>query len=449
MTTRPATRIVCTPHPTPPQPVAASGVRSGRRWQAAGTSLALGLGLLWGTPAVSATDAAALQACLDRLRPQAERYGVSAAAFDRHTQGASLLESTVQSARSQPEQRITWWDYLARVVDTERVQDGRAIFQNESVALATLANRFGVDPAVVVAIFGVETNYGKQLGKTPVLNAWLTRACVERRPLWVSNVYASVRLLEEGVVEPDEFLGSWSGAFGMTQFIPTSFYELAVDGDGDGDVDLYESLPDALASAANHLRQRGARWQRGLPAVIEVTLPERELNRLSQDPGREIFEQSRQLPLTQWQVRGARAAPGMPALTDLPSGTRAALFAPTGARGPVFLVTANFDALLQYNRSTRYALAVGVLANQIAGGPGIQAAWPTQDPGLSRAEVRELQSLLTAAGYNIGPADGIPGARTRDALAQAMGVNSLTRVGRDGLAFMRRQAASSVPGKGP
>lgn len=422
-----------------------SGAPSGTTPLAALASLVVALAGLAPTLAQAATDSAALTACLDRLRPQAERYGVSVAAFDRHTRNAQLLESTVQSARSQPEQRITWWDYLARVVDAERVDDGRALFAAEQVPLAAIARRYGVDPAVVVAIFGVETNYGRQLGSTPVLDAWLTRACTEGRPLWISNVYAAIRLLDEGVVEPDRFAGSWSGAFGMTQFIPTSFYELAVDGDGDARIDLYTSLPDALASAANHLRQRGARWQSGLPAVIEITLPERERSRLPADPGQEVFEQSRNLPVTQWRVRGAQAVPGMPDLNALPAGTRAALFAPTGANGPLFLVTANFEALLQYNRSTRYALAVGMLANQIEGRPGIQTPWPTQDPGLSRAEVRELQRHLTQLGYDIGAADGIPGARTREAVAQVLGVGGVARVGRDALERVRQRAQAVAP----
>ena len=399
--------------------------------------LGLALAATWPIAASAETGDDALQACLDRLRPMVGRHGLTAAEFDTHTRNAQLLEATVKAARSQPEQRITWWDYLARVVDQERVDDGQALLAAERGALDRIAYRFEVDPEIVVAIFGVETNYGRLLGSTPVLVAWLTRACVERRPLWESNAFASVRLLRDGVVEPEQFKGSWSGAFGMTQFIPTSFYELAVDGDGDGAIDLYQSLPDALASAANHLRQRGARWQRGLPAVIEVQLPERERARLPSQSSREVFEQSRNLPLTQWRLRGVRAVPGGPQLDSLPNDTRAALFAPTGGQGPTFLVTRNFDALLQYNRSTRYALAVGMLANRLAGGPDIQGDWPTEDPGLSRAEVRELQRLLIAAGHDIGAADGIPGARTRDALARQLGASGDLRIGRQALDTLR------------
>ena len=139
--------------------------------------------------------------------------------------------------------------------------------------LNTIGQQYQVDPATLVAIFGIETNYGRQIGKTNVLNAWLTRAPAPSKPLWEKNAYASVRLLRDGVVPADNFVGSWSGAFGMTQFIPTSFYELAADGDGDGRIDLYNSLPDALASTANHLRKRRAKWTMGLPAVVEVRLP--------------------------------------------------------------------------------------------------------------------------------------------------------------------------------
>ncbi len=419
-----------------------SGARRPGRQRAA-RCLAVAVGAFALTAGLPVHADPALERCLDRLRQQAPQHGVSRADFDRHTAQAQLLEATVKAARNQPEQRIEWWDYIARVVDDERVREGRALLQEEAEALASIARQYQVDPEVVVAIFGIETNYGGQMGSTPVLDAWLTRACTEQRNLWTSNVFASIRLLRDEVVDPATFTGSWSGAFGMTQFIPTSFYELAVDGDGDAEVDLYHSLPDALASAANHLRQRGARWRAGLPAAIEVTLPAALQATLPSDRRTEVFQRNDTRSLNQWRERGVTLATGD--WGRLPEAAGARLFAPAGRHGPVFLVTANFDALLQYNQSTRYALAVALLAQELTGQPGLQTAWPTEDPGLSREEVRELQQGLNDAGYDAGPPDGIPGGRTREALALALHDDPSTpvRVGRAALEAVRSLSPAS------
>src|SRR5690606_20211222 len=207
-----------------------------------------------------------------------------------------------------------WWDYIAKTVDEERIADGKRLLSEYQDDLHQVAQEYAVDAAALMAIFGIETNYGQQLGKTDVLNAWLTRACVEKRRLWVSNVFASLRLLRDEVVERDAFVGSWSGAFGMTQFIPTSFYELAVDGDGDGRIDLYGSLPDALASSANHLKKRGTRWKAGVPAVIEVELPPRLAASLRIPADRLHAGRGDVRTLAEWEGAGLRR-PGGGALT--------------------------------------------------------------------------------------------------------------------------------------
>ncbi|GAA4325635.1 hypothetical protein GCM10023144_08180 [Pigmentiphaga soli] len=354
-------------------------------------------------------------ACLARLRTGAPANGVAVADFDRLTQDASLLPATAAAARVQPETKETWWDYLAKTVDDERVADGRAIVEREREPLAAIADRYQVDGQALVAIFGIETNYGRQLGKTRVLDAWLTRACTESNPLWARNAYAALRLLRDGVVDPAWFVGSWSGAFGMTQFIPTSFFELAADGDGDGRIDLYGSLPDALASTASHLRKRRAQWTRGLPAVIEVRLPAALAATLPPQPDAEYAGADRR-PLADWTARGVTRADGGPLAASADPAATAYLFAPTGGRGPVFLATGNFDAILHYNQSRKYALAVGLLAARIQGAPPLATPWPTDDPGLSRREIRELQALLAARGHDVGEPDGIPGSRTRDAI---------------------------------
>lgn len=383
-----------------------------------------------------------LQACLDELRTQAPSHGLPTADFDRLASNVELLETTARAARRQPESEEFWWDYIAKTVDDERIADGRAILAQYPAELAAIESRFDTDAAALVAIFGIETNYGKVLGRTDVLNAWLTRACLERRPLWVSNVFASLRLLRDGVVTRESFVGSWSGAFGMTQFIPTSFYELAVDGDGDGRIDLYASLPDALASSANHLKKRGTRWKAGVPAVIEVELPPRLAASLRIPADRLHAGRGDVRTLAEWEGAGLRR-PGGGALTVDPGSAsesahqalaqeRAYLFAPTGSRGPVFLATGNFDAILHYNRSEKYALAVSLLINRLKGEAGLATPWPTDDPGLSRAQIRELQALLATRGYDVGTPDGIPGTRTRDAIRSEQRRLGLSEDGRPG-----------------
>lgn len=397
----------------------------------------LSVSALIGTLAMAPTAQAAVDACLSNLRTQASAHGVSAGDFDRLTRDVALLESTARAARAQPESRETWWDYIAKTVDEERVSEGARLLVQYQDQLRNIAQQYAVDSAALVAIFGIETNYGQQLGKTDVLNAWLTRACVEKRRLWVSNVFASLRLLRDNVVRREAFVGSWSGAFGMTQFIPTSFYELAVDGDGDGRIDLYGSLPDALASSANHLKKRGTRWTRGLPAVIEVNVPAPLLAQLPASSDRAYSGKQAARTLRDWANHGVQRADGKPLLnTTIANAAHgsAYVFAPTGRHGPIFLATANFDAILHYNQSEKYALAVSLLMNRLNGEPPLLTPWPTDDPGLSRVQIRQLQSLLAERGHDVGTPDGIPGARTRTAIIAEQERLGLTA---DGRASMR------------
>ncbi|ARP87020.1 lytic murein transglycosylase [Bordetella genomosp. 9] len=384
--------------------------------------------------------------CLASLRATAPANGISVADFDRYTQGSKLLAVTVAAAKAQPEGKETWWDYIAKTVDDQRVQEGMAVLDKSRAALGAIDDKYQIDSEPLVAIFGIETNYGTQLGKVDVLNAWLTRACTEQKPLWVKNVYASVRLLRDGTVDRDRFIGSWSGAFGMTQFIPTSFYELAADGDGDGRIDLYNSLPDALASTANHLLKRRATWSRGMPAVIEVRLPPAIAATLPAAPDAEIMNRDDRRSLAQWAEAGVTRADGSPlrtlSLSQPWDGVQAYLFAPTGSQGPAFLATRNFDAILHYNQSHKYALAVSLLTNRLKGDQGLVAAWPTDDPGLSRAQIKALQTMLAERGYDIGVPDGIPGSKTRQAVAaeqQRLGLPQDGRVGYRIFSALQRQ----------
>jgi lytic murein transglycosylase len=415
------------------------------RAAAAAAAIAAGSTAMAQAPAAPVVPDAPLDtaACLARLRPGAPAAGVAVADFDRWTANAQLLETTVSSARAQPEGRETWWDYIAKTVDDERVAAGQDILGKFRPQLAAVSQNYAVDPEALVAIFGIETNFGTQIGKTDVLNAWLTRACTEKNPLWKSNAYASVKLLRDGVVQPESFIGSWSGAFGMTQFIPTSFYELAADGDGDNRIDLYSSMPDALASTANHLRKRRAQWQHGVPPVIEVKLPAAIAGTMSPDPSAEIVADGDRRTLGQWAAQGVTRVDGQ-SLQSAGAERSAYIVAPTGSRGPVFLATANFDAILHYNQSKKYGLAVSLLTNRLQGEPAIATPWPTDDPGLSRLQIRELQTWLIKRGHDVGIADGIPGLRTRDAVKveqTRLGLPQDGRVGRKIYDALAREGA--------
>jgi lytic murein transglycosylase len=323
--------------------------------------------MLLATAAMISVSAAAqpeFNACLSELRAGAPERGISTADFDRVTRASRWQAVTFEKSQRQPEFTIDWSTYLARVVTAQRVDTGRQLMSTWQTVLATVSASYKVDPAVVLAIWGIESNYGQSLGEVPVLDAWLTRSCLEpRKPLWRANVYSAAKLLRDGVVSADEFKGSWSGAFGLTQFIPTSFEKFARDGDGDGRIDLYGSVPDALASTANHLA-RSTKWQRGVPTAVEVRFPARLLARLPQgdvelrDPNARTF--------AAWATHGVTRIDGA-ALQMAPPlrQTKAMPFFPEGVGGRVFLVTPNFDALLAYNRSTKYALAVALVAAAI------------------------------------------------------------------------------------
>ncbi|MBR8656538.1 lytic murein transglycosylase [Achromobacter sp. Marseille-Q0513] len=396
-------------------------------------------------PVVIMPTAEDTKACLDKLRKGATANGLTLADWDKYTAGAKLLPTTVSSAKGQPEGRESWWDYIAKTVDDERVADGKMMMKKVGSQLNTIAQQYQVDPATLVAIFGIETNYGRQIGKTNVLNAWLTRACTENKPLWEKNAYASVRLLRDGVVPADNFVGSWSGAFGMTQFIPTSFYELAADGDGDGRIDLYNSLPDALASTANHLRKRRAKWTMGLPAVVEVRLPVDLSATIPPEPDAEYVGSKERRTIAQWAQAGVKQGNGAALKLSSGEGEQAYLFAPTGSHGPVFLATVNFDAILHYNQSRRYALAVALLLNRLQDRPGLATPWPTDDPGLSRAQIKELQDMLYDFGHDVGVPDGIPGAKTREAVRAEQERRNLPQDGRVGKRIYDAVKASWPP----
>ncbi len=352
----------------------------------------------------------ALETCLPRLRDEAVRAGVSGATYDRWAMGLRGDASVLPLLDAQPEFRTPLWDYLAVLVDEDRVRDGQARLIQWRDTLQAVLRRFGVDPATVVAVWGVESDYGRSYGKRPLLDSLATLSCGGRRQAYFRGEWFSLmKLIERGDLDPlaeGGLTGSWAGAFGQTQFMPSTYARLAVDFDGDGRRDLVRSIPDALASTANFLAKAG--WRTGLPWGFEVELP------AGFDPG--LAGRRAKRPVADWAARGVRRVGGGDLSAGMPNDTAAAILLPTGLQGPAFLVTRNFDAIYGYNAAESYALAISLLSERLRGAPGLKAAWPTDDPGLSRAQRRELQQRLAARGHDIGEIDGALGPATRKAI---------------------------------
>ena len=354
---------------------------------------------------VSAEDRAKYDACIARLRDGAIDAGVSASAFDAQVERLDPDLSVIGLLDAQPEFETPIWDYLAGLVDDERIADGRAMLQRHAAVLARVEDAYGVDPATVVAVWGVESDYGRKFGQRPLLQSLSTLSCFGRRQdFFRGELFSAMRILEKGDIEPGALRGSWAGAFGHTQFMPSTFERIAVDFDGDGRRDLVGSVPDALASTAHYLDRSG--WRTGEPWGVEVELPE------GFDAG--LAGRTKRRTLSEWFKYGLQTADGKP--LDLPGQTRAALLLPAGADGPAFLVFRNFDAIYSYNAAISYALAIAHLSDRLRGGGPFETPWPTDDPGLSRAQRRELQELLIARGHDIGEVDGMLGSRTREAI---------------------------------
>ena len=352
--------------------------------------------------------------CLASLKPMAASHGVTAASFDVLTSGLQPND-VLHFQHEQPEFTTPVWDYLAGLVDDERIRDGAAMLAKYADALARIEQRFGVDRATLVAVWGVESDYGRSFGNRPVIQSLATLSCYGDKPAYYRGEFvAALNILQSGDVKPEHFMGSWAGAFGHTQFMPSTFLRTAVDMEGKGHADIVDSVPDALGSTANYLRKSG--WVPGLVWGIEVRVPAN----YSGPSGRKNRH-----PVAYWRGRGIVPIGGQ----GLGSGA-AALLLPAGRTGPAFLVTRNFDAIFAYNAAEAYALAIGHLSDRLRGGGPFATAWPTDDPGLSRAERRELQALLQAKGYDIGNTDGVMGTKTRQGIADYQARLGMARDGR-------------------
>lgn len=351
-------------------------------------------------------DSAEFSACLNNLRATSAFKSIAPATFSRFTADLSPDPSVLVLLNRQPEFTMPVWDYLAVLVDDERVADGRAAYDKWRDVLTQIEQQTGVAPNVVIGVWGVESNFGQNLGGRPLVQSLATLSCFGRRQAYFRGEFASaLRILQEGHIEPEKLAGSWAGAFGQTQFMPSTFYRSAVDFDGDGRRDIVGSVPDALASTAKFLQNAG--YRRGEPWGFEVRLPD----------GYDTSSASRKnkRPLDAWRASGITLADGNPLPDSMSS---AGLLIPARG-GPAFLVGRNFDSLYSYNASENYALAIAHLSNlvlQSGSGTNFSTPWPTDDVGLSRAQNRELQILLLTRGHDIGSADGMIGVKTRDAI---------------------------------
>lgn len=349
----------------------------------------------------------------DGFRSRALAAGVSGATFDSAFAGIAADPRVIERDRDQAEFNRAIWEYLDRAVSEQRVSDGRAALVANRAALEAIEARYGVPKEVVVAIWGVESSYGAIRGDFDVITSVSTLAFEgRRRARFEAELIAALMILEAGDVEPRNMVGSWAGAMGHTQFMPSSYLELAEDFDEDGRRDIWSDNPtDALASTARYLAARG--WTPGEPWGVEIRLPpEFDYRLLDGGPRTTAF----------WADRGVTMADGDP----LPAGISGAeVLLPAGANGPAFLVFNNFRVLLSYNPASAYALAVAFLSERIGGAPRHSFAWPVEDRPLARAEREELQEKLTALGFDTGGVDGIIGANSRSAIRRFQAANGL------------------------
>ncbi|MGL4324862.1 MAG: lytic murein transglycosylase [Beijerinckiaceae bacterium] len=333
--------------------------------------------------------------------PVAQANGISRETFDDAFRGVAPDPSIIALTRKQAEFSAPIWSYIRSAVNASRIERGRAAASQWADTLARVESQYGVPKEIVLGVWGMETNYGAGFGNTYIIRALATLASINYRGEFYRNeLLGALRILEEGHVERDNFRGSWAGAMGHTQFMPTSFLKYAVDFNGDGRKDIWRSIPDALASTANYLKQFG--WNASVPWGIEVEIPDN------------LDYRTMRRSFSAWQNAGVRSVTGR----GLSYGGEARLFLPAGASGPAFLVTDNYDVIKKYNMSDAYAMGVAHLGDRIMGRGGIQGTWPAREPLSSPAQKSEIQRQLTRLGLYRDKIDGKIGSGTRDAVRQ-------------------------------
>jgi membrane-bound lytic murein transglycosylase B len=330
----------------------------------------------------------------------ARAAGINDATLHSAFDTARFVPRVIELDRTQPEFTRNIWDYLDSAVSAQRVTRGQEKLAQLQSQLSAVVARYGVPAEVLVAIWGVESNYGTHVGDLPAIDALASLGFEGRREEWArSQLLAALKILQSGDISREQMVGSWAGAMGQTQFIPSVFLAYAVDADGDGKRDIWGSVPDVMASTANFITKAG--WRSDQPVAVEVRLPS-------------SFDYAR-ADATVRQASDAWASEGVQTVdgTPLPALPDSALLLPAGARGPAFLVGANYRAILRYNNATSYALAVNLLAQRIANGPAFRTPWPRDLQALTRSQVLALQTALNAKGFDSGTPDGMVGPATQ------------------------------------
>lgn len=342
--------------------------------------------------------------CITQLKHRAKQEELPSRIIDEVLGKLQLQPRVIELDRAQPEFTQTFASYVNRRITPQRISRGQVLLEQHHKLLSRLHDEYGVPGAYLVAFWGLETNYGSYLGSMPTLDCLATLACDQRRrEFFTDELIQALFLLDRESLTPEEMRGSWAGAMGHTQFMPSAYNRFAIDGDGDGKVNLWRSKQDALASGANYLHELG--WQRGQRWGYEVVLPQ-------QFPYSETGLTNRQ-PLRYWHDLGVRAANGA-TINDF--ATKASVLVPAGHSGPAFLVFANFDVIMRWNRSEFYALAVALLADRLVGAGPLVRPPSTREPALSRGTIERLQRQLNELGYDAGNIDGLMGASTQAAL---------------------------------
>lgn len=358
----------------------------------------------------------AFEPCVAELKSRAGQAGVSAAAIEQGLSSVAYMDSIIRLDRAQPEFTAGFADYYRGRVSADRITRGQRLLKEHAELFAKVEAEYGVPAHYLLAFWGLETNFGGYFGNTPILSALTTLACDGRRgELFSGELINALKIIDAGEMMPERMRGSWAGAMGNVQFMPTTFLKYAVDGDGDGQRDLWGSVPDSMASAANFLQGLG--WQRGMRWGREVTLPE----------GFDYRQAGLQTKknLVEWAELGVTAMDRTP-LTA--ADVQAALMVPTGSQGPAFLVYDNFNVIMGWNRAEAYALSVGLLADRIAGGAA-PSRTPVDSPRLYRPQVIQIQTFLNANGFDAGTADGVFGPGTRAAISRFQHANGLVADG--------------------
>jgi membrane-bound lytic murein transglycosylase B len=342
--------------------------------------------------------------CLAAMWPDAARRNISQESFQRFTAGLVPDLRIMDLMDSQPEFTKSVWDYLDILVNDNRLAKGREILTKYKSQFDATEKAYGVDRHVIAAIWGIESNYSTQMGDRSVLQSTATLACIGRRRSYFKDEFLSaLEILHRGDLRPEQMRGSWAGAFGPTQFMPTAFKRYAVDADGDGRRDVVDDPTDLIASTANNLKKEG--WVSGQSWGYEVVVP-KGFNYM-------LADRSKAMTLAQWEHLGLKRAIGQPFPA---SSDKAYLLMPAGAEGPGFLMLQNFRVIMKYNPAEAYALAIGHFADRLRGGQPFVQSWPRQERELSRAERLELQQLLAQRGFYRGTPDGQFGSETRQAL---------------------------------